>query len=327
MLQPVNQKYFKLAVGKLKKDSSNEIVCNCPMCGDQKNRLHLYSTEVGDLVHCFNDGCELSDKHHSVRNFLDIINSSQLPAYKRATLSVQVDSLKEEQSMQSLLERVKSQAKVEVEEKPKPKEIPLQKLFDKAQDSEACMNYLYNRGIEVQEDWFFSTQKFFEYNGKHVYLMDYLLIPIYDEDYKYRGFYSRSIKEKSFSTFLQDGTEKIWRAYPDKNPEIICEGIFDAISSGFDNSAAMLSANVSEEFRQQLPKSTIFAFDNDETGIRKAIQYSNLGFKIFVWPEVPEKDFNEMLVSGSSKEEIKKMIQANIYDGILAKVRLKMKER
>lgn len=322
MLNRTNSKFFKLAVGKLKKDSPTEIVSCCPMCGDTKNRLHLYSTEVGDLVHCFNDGCELADKHHSMRKFLEIISSPYVSSYKRETLSNTIDTLKNADDVQDILARVNAKKAT-----PAPQvEIPLAKLFGYAKDDVECSEYLKNRKITVRDDWFFSKQKFFEFQEKKVYLMDYLLIPIYDENYKYKGFYSRSIKEKSFSTFLLDGTEKIWRSHPDQFPDIITEGIFDAISSGFENSAAMLSASVSQEYRDSLPKSTIFAFDSDETGMNKAIQYVDYGFQIFVWPEGDIKDFNDLVVQGWSREKIKAMIKENTYSGIVAKTRLKMRE-
>ncbi len=325
MLERLNSKYFKLAVGKLKKETLDELVTCCPMCGDQKNRLHLYSSDVGDLVHCFNSGCELEAKHHSVRNFLDIIGSPYISSYKREQLGTTVEKLKTEQNVQGILDNLKK-----LPPEPKrtlEKEIPLHRLFGKAEDNEECHTYLLNRCIDVQPDWFFSTNKFFEYNGKRVFLENYILIPIYNEDYKYRGFYSRSIKEKTFSTFLLEDTEKIWRSNPDRFPDIICEGIFDALSTNFDNCAAMLGAGLSEEYRNTLPKSTLFAFDNDETGTRKSIEYCDKGFNIFVWPEVKYKDFNEMLTLGTSRTKIKKMIEDNTYSGIIAKTRLKMKEQ
>ena len=45
MLDHVSRKYFKLSVGKLKKDTPEELVCCCPLCGDKRNKLHLYNTE------------------------------------------------------------------------------------------------------------------------------------------------------------------------------------------------------------------------------------------------------------------------------------------
>ena len=322
MIEPVNSKYFKLSVGKLKKDSTDEISCCCPACDDTKNRLHLYHTEVGDLVHCFNSGCELEGKHHTVLNFLKIINSMYISAYKRSTLSNTIEDIKNTSNLSDILNRVKEK---EVESEVQA-DIPLQKIFGKCTDSEECLEYLTTRHILPRPDWFFSTQKFFKYQEKNVYLMDYLLIPIYNKEMKYRGFYSRSIKEKTFSTFLLDDTEKVWLNHPNEQPEIICEGIFDALSTDFELSGAMLGADLSPEFRDSLSKNTIFAFDNDETGTKKAIKYAQQGFSVYVWPEMKEKDFNELLQIGYSTSDVKRLITSNIYRGIMAETRLRMKE-
>jgi len=115
-----------------------------------------------------------------------------------------------------------------------------------------------------------------------------------------------------------------------QKPSIITEGILDAVciglGRGIENTGAMLGADVSEEYRKELPR-TIFAFDNDETGIKKAIKYSKMGFRVYVPPEIPEKDFNEMLLNGYTKEAIRDIILDNAYYGIQAETRLLMKEK
>ncbi len=332
MISHIDKKYFKLSVGEIKRESDTDISCNCPLCGDTKGRLHLYdSDDLYSLVYCYNSGCDLNDSAHILRNFLDIINSPYLSAYKRETMGNQVDRLKEEKSLQSILEMVKNKTGQTNQEEQNPKkEIPLHKLFTKAKDVPECVKYLKDREIEVQDDWFFSRDKYFEYNNKRVYLENYLLIPIYDEEKRYRGFYSRCIDKKDFSTFLLDGTEKIWRENPSVIPDIITEGIFDGISSGFTNPAAMLSAGISEEYRKTLPigiNGPIFALDNDETGNRKAQEYAQKGFRIFVWPDIPYKDFNELRQSGMKEDKIKQMIEDGTHLGINAIVRLKMSEK
>ncbi len=326
MLSPINRKYFRMAVGELKKDSDTDMSTCCPLCGDQQNRLHLFEPDnTGGIIKCFNAGCT-AENGLSLLQFLEMSGSPYSSAYKRETLGQTVEKIKTEVSIQDILKKV--QEKQEKQKEPKPQiELPLAKLFKKAKDVPEAVEYLNKRHIEVQDNWFFSTQKFFEFKGTHTYLLDYILIPIYNEEQKYRGFYSRSIHEKKFSIFILEDTEKIWRSQPTKKPDIICEGIFDAISSGYENSAAMLSASVSKEYRNSLSKSTIFAFDNDPTGIKKAIEYSNMGFNIFVWPEINFKDFNEMLSNGYKKSEIKKLILENTYKGIMAKTRLLMKEK
>jgi len=326
MISQYDRKYFIMQVGKLKKDTPNELSCCCPACGDTKNRLHLVNvpTEGYSYVKCFNSGCELEDPT-TVLNFLKITNSPYISAYKREAFSHQIDEIKSggmNDIAKRLSQRIKTDKTETTESKPKT-EIPLSKLFKKASEYPEAVAYLKERNIEVQDDWYFSKQKFFKFEGKNVFIEDFLLIPIYT-DGKYRGFYSRSIHEKKFSTFLLQDTEKLWRSIPDKIPEIICEGVFDAISSGYTNSGAMLGADLSPAFTRSLNKDTIFAFDNDITGIQKSIKYSKLGFKIFVWPECQYKDFNEM-AKHYKKSEIADMIKSNIFKGIQAEARLRMK--
>jgi len=320
-LNPINIKYFKLVVPKIKKDSKNEVTGCCPVCGDTKYRLHLYSTEVGDLVHCFNSGCPLEEKHHSMYNFLKIINQ-YLEQYKQETFKTKIQNL----NIQSIIDSVKPIEPIEpIKKEPEVPTIPLERLFDKIQDHQVALDYLKNRCIEPQ-NWFYSTQDFFKYNDKNYYLKNYILIPIFNSDYKYRGFYSRSINEKKFSTFLLQDTDKIWIQNPKDPPEIITEGIFDALSTGFNNPAAMLGADLNDDYIKTLPKNTIIATDNDTTGIKKLYKFIQKGFKVFIWPDVQEKDFNEMLCIGYTKQDIKLFIEKNTHSGLTARVKLGMKE-
>ncbi len=252
-------------------------------------------------------------------------NSSYLNQYKQATFKKTIQNLKETESLKDIMDSVKKKTQKESQES--QKEIPLTKLFGKAKDNEECLRYLKERKITPSDDWYFSKEKFFEYQGKSYYLLDYLLIPIYNQDHKYRGFYSRSIHEKRFSTFLLPDTEKIWLKNPDKIPEIITEGIFDALSTGFLNPGAMLGASLSQEYIKTLPKNVIIATDNDPTGIKKALGFLDKGFKVFVWPDVKEKDFNEMLQIGYTKTYIKQFILDNTQEGVMGKIKLGIKEK
>ena len=332
MLDQISIKYFKLVVDQnsIKKDTPEEVQVNCPVCGDKKHRLHLYRPKGfdQDVTHCFNSGCELAEKHHNIYNFLKIAGPEYLDAYKQETMFKRVNdiktknSLENSESLKEIIERVNG---IKSKDQKKKSEIPLHKLFDKCSDHKDCIKYCKTRGFDPKDDWYFSTKEFFEYNGKRVYLKDYLLIPIYQE-HKYRGFYSRSIKEKRFSTFLLPDTEKVWISESDLEPqdiEIITESIFDALSTGYQKSAAMLGASLSPEYTKRLNKNTIIALDNDKTGNQKSILYAEQGFRVFVPPEdYFFKDFNDALVHGI---DIKKLIEENIFSSYDAIVRLKMK--
>jgi len=334
-------KYFKLAIdaSSIKKDTNYEISSNCPLCNDRKHRLHLYRPKGfnQDVVHCFNDGCTLSEKHHNMINFLKLVKPEIINAYKREKFQDTVNAIKSNSNSTNTDLNIKDiiekntgilNSKEQTQQKTDLK-LPLDKLFQKCKDSKECTLYCQLRGFEPKDDWYYSTDKFFTINEKTVFLENFLIIPIYF-DGKYKGFYSRSIKEKKFSTFLLPGIEKIWVSSPNvisKNIEIITEGVFDAISSGFEKSGAMLSASLSEEYLMELNKDCIIALDNDKTGIQKSIKFIEKGFKVFIPPDNWKyKDFNEAVQSGINLEKIKKIILNNSYSGILGLTKLKMIE-
>ena len=321
MLDQKNVKYFKLEVGRLKKDTPNEISCNCPICGDTKQRLHLINFGDFDLVKCFNSGCTAEDGIN-MRTFLEVCNSSYLDSYKRETLTEQVEVLKNESNLQEILDRVQETKEVPKAQKVTPK-VP-QILLDKfqyAKDNKECLEYLRKRKIEPKDDWLFSTDKFYKFNNQNIYVLDFLIIPIYTSNGKFKGWYSRSIKEKKFSTFTLPDADKIWEETPG-DTQIVFEGVLDALSTNCLGKSAFLGASM-----RDTPKDVIIALDNDTTGVQKSIDYAKAGNPVFVWPEIPYKDFNEMLISGYSREEITKIINDNIFSGIIAVTRLKMKEK
>ena len=324
MLDSINVKYFKLAVDKLKKDSATELSANCPACGENRGRLHLVNVpqEGYDYVKCWNGSCSLEEPTN-IYKLLQMSSPELISSYKRETLHTKITDLKTERSLGDILKRVQAE-NPEVAKTNEP-EIPLGTLFQKCKENEAATAYVKNRGFEPHDNWFFSEDKFFEANGKRLFMKNFLIIPIINKAGKYRGFYSRSIEDKQFSTFLLPDTEKIWIQHPTQVPDIITEGIFDALSTGYDNPAAMLGAEVTPSYRDTL-KEVVFAFDNDQTGTDKAIKYSQLGFKVLVWPEVQEKDLNEYMLN-HGQEQTTDMIKQNIHVGIMAETRLRMKER
>ncbi len=333
MLDLLSIKYFKMVVdpASIRKDTPDEVQANCPVCGDRKHRLHLYRPKGfdQDVVHCFNEGCELAEKHHNMVNFLKIAKPELVDSYKRENLQTIIKNVTNTIDVQDILTKIeKTTGLTQTKENDKKRELPLGKLFMKCKDNQTCLDFVKKRGIEPRDDWYFSEDKFFTWNQKTVFLENYLIIPIYS-DQKYKGFYSRSVKEKKFSTFLLPDIEKVWTSSPDVGPEnmeILCEGVFDSLSTSFEKSGAMLSASVSEEYIEKLNPNCIIALDNDKTGIEKTIKYAERGFNVFVWPEIEEKDFNEVLQNGYTCLEIKKIIQENTYKSYDAIVRLKMKE-
>lgn len=183
--------------------------------------------------------------------------------------------------------------------------------------------YIENRGLTVGDNWLFSKEKFIKIFDKPYYVLNFIFIPLFQNG-KLRGFYTRSIEEKRFSTIVFPKGEKYWASetIDETKPCYIFEGIFDAMSSGLDNVCAMLSADLPEEFLDDLVD-PIFCFDNDATGIKKALKYNKLGYKTFIWGNIKEKDMNERLQS-TSIEANRHMIENNIFKGMGALMKLKM---
>jgi len=343
-LDIVDVKYFKMAVGThLRKEGINDLACDCPNCDDTKGRLHLYINDGMDqsLAHCFNAGCDLEEQHMGMVNFLKTVAPNLVPQYKREKFKDIIQDLKDKDkpSLNDILSGVKKKSEP-IPEPEEPvtvtpvtvpkvkKELIVPEIFKETlvtfNESPEAVAYMKSRGIEPEEDWLFSYNRFVNFFEKPYFVENYFFIPLWQNN-KLGGFYTRSITEKRFSTIIFPKREKYY-AVKDLNydePCYIFEGIIDAMSSGLDNTAAMLSADLPDEFLEEL-KEPIFCFDNDETGVHKALKYNKMGHKTFVWPDVPFKDMNEILQKGGKKEENKLMITENIFSGIPGQIRLNL---
>ena len=340
-LSPISKKYFKLAVGIIKKETAKAITCDCPLCGDTKGRLSLTAVNDEDGVcGCFNAGCELSDQPLPLSKALELINPNLVPQYKNERFKTSIQELKESRNLNDILNTINtgSTRPKKVEAKPiltegRVKTSPRSELvipdmflnmLQYAKDVPQAVDYIEGRKLKVEDDWLFSKEKFVTIFEKSYFVDHFLFIPLWQNG-KLRGFYTRSILEKRFSTITFPRGLKYW-ASKDFNPNETCyifEGIMDAKSSGLENCAAMLSADLPEEFIEELVD-PVFCFDNDVTGKLKALKYNKMGYKTFVWPETEEKDLNEILKVTGSIEANKRMIEANIYSGLKAQILLNL---
>jgi len=80
--------------------------------------------------------------------------------------------------------------------------------------------------------------------------------------------------------------------------------------------------SVAEEFH---PTDTII-FDNERRNkelLKQIDKTIDRGYKVVLWPDnLKEKDINDMILSGKTKQEIKSTIEENTYQGNMAKIRL-----
>lgn len=321
MLSYTDVKFFKLAVGSehIGKETDLDIQARCPVCGDgaKKNskRLHLYDKNGTTLVNCFNGDCTV---HSNLWNFLKNYFPNLLDSYKRETFGETMKSLKGESPKQKLKESVQLVT------------VPLEPLFKDIKECPEALEYLKNRSIDYNEDafgkWFYGVQDL-EIDGTLYQVTNSIIIPLY-YDGKISGFYSRSIKSKNFITYNHQTNIgfKVWNWFNiDKEaPVYIFEGIFDAISSGKKNIIALMGAKLPEERLKEL-RNPVFVLDNDKTGRLNSIYYTELGYNVYIQPDdILEKDMNEIKKNHPGLN-ISQMINDNLYKGVSAVVRLKMK--
>lgn len=320
-------KFFKLAVGTANfgKVSDVDIEARCPVCGDSKRsrnkkRLHLYTKNDITQVNCFNGDCPVHNK--TVYSFLRDFYPKLLPQYKQENFHSTMNSIKKETSLGSLVKKLepkKEEVAPVITQDLSPFMTPI---------NEAGINYLEGRGIHYNADafgaWYFGHQDL--KIGETLYkITNSIIVPLYYKDVMY-GFYSRSILDKNFVTYMNDTNigYKIWNWFNvDKTePVYIFEGIFDAISSGQKNIIALMGAKLPEDRLKEL-KHPVFCLDNDKTGMMNALSYAKRNYQVYIQPkDLKEKDFNELMLNHPDLV-LPNLINSNLHTGISAEVRIK----
>lgn len=329
MLDRLDVKYFKLAVGmdNIGKETDVDISARCPVCGDSrthknKKRLHLYTKGSVTNVNCFNGDCSAHNK--TMYSFLRDFFPALLNQYKKENFGNTLQKLAKGET-----DDVFGQFKAKEEEK--EREVLTHDLTpylrDIAEVPEA-LEYLEGRGFSYKQQygkWYFGFQDL--KIGETLYkITNSIVIPLYFNNEMY-GFYSRSIYDKTFYTYMHDANIgfKIWNWFNvDKNqPVYIYEGIFDAIAAGTPNSIALMGAKMPDERLAEL-KQPIFVLDNDKTGLINSLEYSK-NYYVYIQPDkYVQKDMNELLLTYPGIN-IPELIRTNIFQGISAQVRIKSK--
>jgi hypothetical protein len=276
-------------------------------------------------VSCFNGDCAVHNK--TVYSFLKDFFPALLEQYKKENFRNTMTKL-----ANGNIEDVFGTFKRASEPK-KEKEVLIHDLTPYLKDlneSSEGIEYLKNRGINYYPKqtgkWYFGYQDL--KIGEILYkITDAIVIPLYYESSMY-GFYSRSIKDKTFYTYMHDANigYKLWNWFTaDKTQKVyIFEGIFDAISSGMLNIIALMGAKMTEDRLKEL-KYPVFVLDNDKTGLLNSLEYAKRGFTVYIQPnKYKEKDMNELMLNNPDLD-IPELIQQNTFSGISAQVRIKSK--
>ena len=303
-----------------KRKTQNLYNFRCPYCGDSakkrsKARGYFYRVKNDMFFKCHNCG-----EGKTVGTFLKDIDNELYKQY--------------------VVDRYKGSASTNVEEpkfefKPvKFVDKPLRglKSFDKLEEHPAFQIMKQRKIPKEFHSKMYLVPKFYEYcntllpnkfpNVKNDHPR--LLIPFFDADDNMFAFQGRSFgkEEPKYITIrLDEKRKKIFgldRLNLDKHIYIV-EGPIDSLF--IDNCIAMAGADL--ELHYDKNKCTVI-FDNEprNTEILKRMNKTiEAGYSIFIWPSeiTNEKDINDLVISGYSKNKIQKLINDNTYSGLSAK--------
>ena len=306
----------------------------CPVCGDSKKsktkaRAYLYRVKNDMFFKCHN--CSAS---HNLANFIKLVDR---PLYDHYILE-RYKGTKKVVNDENLFERFKSNTKAKL------KSTPLQGLtaFSTLDDKHPAKKYLLKRKLPKEYfDRLYYCDKFQAFVNKirpgtfttlnNAYEHPRLIIPFYDVDNEVFALQGRAFgkeQPKYLTIKLQENKQKIFgleRINLHKRLYIV-EGPLDSLF--LENCLAAGGADL------QLPvekKDVVFIFDNEPRNkeiIDRMYKMIDQNYMITIWPEgTKEKDINEMIMNGKSKEQVQKIISDNTYSGLSAITQLNSYKR
>jgi len=320
----IEKKYLMIASSQLQRfKKTGDCLYNfrCPYCGDSqksstKARGFIFRKELNLIYKCHNCGVGASFsnllKHIDPKIYNDYImerykkNEPELPDIGKFT---QPKFMKGPSPLKSL------------------------KKISSLSHDHPVKKFVMNRQIPstVHFELFFAPKfytwvntvvpnKFASLNGDH----PRLVIPFFDENSKMFAFQGRAFGNeipKYITITLDPDKDKIYglNRLDSTKPIQVTEGPIDSMF--LDNCVAVGGADFS-----RLPvENTTIIFDNERRNVEILKQIEKtiyMGYNVVLWPDdLKEKDINDMILSGLTKEEVQTIINNNSYQGNMAKIK------
>ena len=328
----IDQKYLNLLSPKLerfKRKSDNLYNCRCPICGDSKKnkfkaRGYVYDVKNSLAYKCHN--CGFSGGIGKLIEQVDphLYNQYKLERYKEkdnrqsntATKFVYKPDFSEYQK--DPLTNVK-----------RIKDLPffsnpVQYIVKRQIPMEIARELCYVDNIQKLEDLFP------EYKNRLIGKEERILIPCYTRDKKLIGLTCRGINNDR----LRYVTIKAIKDHPlvfgldkvDISKTIyVLEGPIDSMF--VDNSISVGGSDFKRIANFAAKDMFVMVYDNQPRNkelisiMERSIEE---GYKVVIWPNnIKEKDINEMILAGKSKDEVFKIINSNACSNLTAKLKFK----
>jgi hypothetical protein len=114
-----------------------------------------------------------------------------------------------------------------------------------------------------------------------------------------------------------------------RKPTLVVEGPFDSLF--LPNCLAMAGSSVNVSCLFSNKKDVTYVFDNERRNkeiVSRMRHVINEGYNICIWPEInPNKDINDMILSGRTTDSIVSEIEDNTYNGLSAILNLESWKR
>ena len=320
----------------VKEHSPYRANCRCPICGDSKKskikaRGWILEKDNSAIYYCHNCGAS-----HSMRNFLKIVDHN---LYNEYVIDTALDKKARRELFQPKQEVKPLDTLTMKAPNFKKKGSPLLKIKKVSSlnyDHKAKL-YVQKRQIPASEQYkLYYAPKFNEWvnsiiPGKLPKLENdspRLVMPFIDKEGNLFGFNARAFASNELryiTIMIDEDMPKIFGLDTvnfDKKYYVI-EGPIDSLF--IDNSVAMAGADGNASGLENT-ENAVFVFDNEPRNkeiVSRMERCLNKGYKICIWPEkVLDKDINDVILSGASPADVKRMIDDNTYRGLEGKLHL-----
>jgi len=321
MQTAIEKKFINMlspSLDKFKWRKDNLATCRCFKCGDsQKNKTktrgYFYINKDHYYYKCHNCGFSCTIKTVLENISPQLAKEYALESYRNKNIELEL-----EESIFSQPQKI----------------IPdyIGVSLDKLPSTHMAISYAESRKIPKSkysllyycDDFSKIAQRFLKTSIKE----PRLIIPFFDEEGKVIGVQGRSFANNAkirYITYKSPHIERLWYGIDrinSLNDVFIVEGPLDSLF--LPNSIAMVGSSYPDVLPKKIENSNlIFVFDNEPRNsalhgmMKKAIESNH---KIVIWPNIPMKDVNEMILS-IGFDKTKDLIDNNMYSGNAARLK------
>lgn len=324
----IDKKYVLLLAPKFenfKQKNTNLFNVRCPYCGDsQKHKLkargYIYTKSDKMFYVCHN--CEVGTTLRNLIGFLD-------PFLEKEYV---MENFKESNSDKIIrTPKTPTFKKFKIKEKVIP-QIDLPTIAS-LPDDHIAKQYILNRKLpQYSLDILYYTEDFKSFtesvSDKQLdRTSPRIVIPFFSTEGKLIAFQGRALDSDSMryiTVKIDRDVEKLFgmeRINP-KLPILVCEGPLDSLF--LQNAIATADSNLASASNFYDNEKLILIPDNEPRNksiVQNIERFINAGFSVCLFPDsIKEKDINEMIISGLTKEQISDIITKHTYVDLRAKI-------